>query len=467
MSRSIAEITSCYLGNVGSESSKAIGNAGKDSFSQVFQKTNETKTTVTDSPRASKTEGDSVQNHANIQKKNGPDQLQKKQQEADKTVEEERLLTAAEKAGAQMIQEVADTFRVTVEEVQQVMEELGLTPLDLLDGEKLTQLVLGLHPEADSMTIVTDEQLFADLKGLMATAENLLNQLAEEAQMPKEELAKMLTLIREQEGGAAESPLVQEKPMDEPQDTMKLTETVEPRVEVETELVPMAKTLSGEGQELQTAETVTKAPDTQSERSQNKPEGGSTDNNRQQAGESFTTNLLNQLSEAVEEAGKSEGSYGVSGQDIINQITEQIKVSIKADTTEMELQLNPASLGSLKVQIASKAGVLTATFITQNEAVKAALEGQMVQLKENFEQQGLKVEAVEVNVEARGFERSLDQQDREQSSFQEQTKKNGRRINLLGSEGSEEDLLSEDLSEEDRIVADMMLRNGNTVDYTA
>ena len=133
----------------------------------------------------------------------------------------------------------------------------------------------------------------------------------------------------------------------------------------------------------------------------------------------------------------------------------------------MELQLNPASLGSLKVQIASKAGVLTATFITQNEAVKAALEGQMVQLKENFEQQGLKVEAVEVNVEARGFERSLDQQDREQSSFQEQTKKNGRRINLLGSEGSEEDLLSEDLSEEDRIVADMMLRNGNTVDYTA
>ena len=335
------------------------------------------------------------------------------------------------------------------------------------DGEKLTQLVLGLHPEADSMTIVTDEQLFADLKGLMATAENLLNQLAEEAQMPKEELAKMLTLIREQEGGAAESPLVQEKPMDEPQDTMKLTETVEPRVEVETESVPMAKTLSGEGQELQTAETVTKAPDTQSERSQNKPEGGSTDNNRQQAGESFTTNLLNQLSEAVEEAGKSEGSYGVSGQDIINQITEQIKVSIKADTTEMELQLNPASLGSLKVQIASKAGVLTATFITQNEAVKAALEGQMVQLKENFEQQGLKVEAVEVNVEARGFERSLDQQDREQSSFQEQTKKNGRRINLLGSEGSEEDLLSEDLSEEDRIVADMMLRNGNTVDYTA
>lgn len=366
-----------------------------------------------------------------------------------------------------MIQEVADTFRVTVEEVQQVMEELGLTPLDLLDGEKLTQLVLGLHPEADSMTIVTDEQLFADLKGLMATAENLLNQLAEEAQMPKEELAKMLTLIREQEGGAAESPLVQEKPMDEPQDTMKLTETVEPRVEVETESVPMAKTLSGEGQELQTAETVTKAPDTQSERSQNKPEGGSPDNSRRQAGESFTTNLLNQLSEAVEEAGKSEGSYGVSGQDIINQITEQIKVSIKADTTEMELQLNPASLGSLKVQIASKAGVLTATFITQNEAVKAALEGQMVQLKENFEQQGLKVEAVEVNVEARGFERSLDQQDREQSSFQEQTKKNGRRINLLDSEGSEEDLLSEDLSEEDRIVADMMLRNGNTVDYTA
>ena len=176
---------------------------------------------------------------------------------------------------------------------------------------------------------------------------------------------------------------------------------------------------------------------------------------------------MNQLSQAVDEAAGTTNGYGVSGQEIIDQITEQIKLTVKADTTEMELQLNPASLGSLKVQISSRAGVLTASFITQNEAVKAAIESQMVQLKENFEQQGLKVEAVEVNVEAHGFERSLDQQEREQNRFQEQAKKSGRRISLTGLEESEEELLADDMSEGDKIIADMMIRNGNTVDYTA
>ena len=132
----------------------------------------------------------------------------------------------------------------------------------------------------------------------------------------------------------------------------------------------------------------------------------------------------------------------------------------------MELQLHPASLGSLKVQIASKAGILTATFTTENEAVKAAMEGQMVQLKESFEQQGLKVEAVEVNVEAKGFERSLDQQEKEQNDFSNQNKKGGRRISLMDLEGQEEELSGEELSEGDRIVADLMRRNGNTLDYT-
>jgi flagellar hook-length control protein FliK len=151
----------------------------------------------------------------------------------------------------------------------------------------------------------------------------------------------------------------------------------------------------------------------------------------------------------------------------MEQITEYIRVQVKPETTEMELQLHPASLGNIKVQVASREGVLTASFTTQNEAVKAALESQMVQLKESFEQQGIKVEAIEVNVEARGFERSLDQQNQEQSrdQFTEGSRRGTRRIRLGG--GSEEELDDEDLTEEDRIVADMMIRNGNTVDYTA
>ena len=58
----------------------------------------------------------------------------------------------------------------------------------------------------------------------------------------------------------------------------------------------------------------------------------------------------------------------------------------------------PASLGSVNVQIAAKDGVITAQFTAQNETVKAAIESQLVQLRTQFEEQGIKVDAVEVTV---------------------------------------------------------------------
>lgn len=467
-SASITEITSYLVGNVGSDSSKAAAQTtGQDTFSQVFDKTGGEKTVVsTQETRTVKSDGESIQNHANIQKKNTPDHLQGKQQVTKKVLEEEKMQEAAEKAAVQMVQEVADTLGIAIEEVEQVMESLGMIPMDLLSSENLTQLVIALNPGADPLTIMTNEQLFADLKGLMNTAQDLVNQLAQEFQLEPEQMTELMTGLRGQ--AASQSGSVVEKvqvPVD-----VQLEEAVvafEPKLEVEKEAVSVEQKPVWQNQETQEAQTAVPIAENQSQKSKSQPDSNSQSNNRQPAGESFTANVMNQLSQAVDEAVGTTNGYGVSGQEIIDQITEQIKLTVKADTTEMELQLNPASLGSLKVQISSRAGVLTASFITQNEAVKAAIESQMVQLKENFEQQGLKVEAVEVNVEAHGFERSLDQQEREQNRFQEQAKKSGRRISLTGLEESEEELLADDMSEGDKIIADMMIRNGNTVDYTA
>ena len=126
------------------------------------------------------------------------------------------------------------------------------------------------------------------------------------------------------------------------------------------------------------------------------------------------------------------------------------------------MQLHPASRGTVQVQIASRGGAVTANFITQNEAVKAALESQMVQLIERFDEQGVKVEAIEVTVQTHEFERNLEQ-GRGRGQQNEEPAKKGRirRINL-------NDAVSmENMEEEDALAADMMAANGNTVDYTA
>ena len=99
-SASITEITSYLVGNVGSDSSKAAAQTtGQDTFSQVFDKTGGEKTVVsTQETRTVKSDGESIQNHANIQKKNTPDHLQGKQQVTKKVLEEEKMQEAAEKA---------------------------------------------------------------------------------------------------------------------------------------------------------------------------------------------------------------------------------------------------------------------------------------------------------------------------------------------------------------------------------
>ena len=149
----------------------------------------------------------------------------------------------------------------------------------------------------------------------------------------------------------------------------------------------------------------------------------------------------------------------------MRQIMDYMKVSVKADSSELEMQLHPQSLGTLHIQMASKNGVVTANFITQNETVKAALESQMVQLKESFAEQGVKVEAIEVTVQTHQFEQNLEQ-GRDHNSNQDNeagvSRKRTRRINLNAALAEEETQ-----SEEDRITADMMTTNGNTVDFTA
>ena len=147
----------------------------------------------------------------------------------------------------------------------------------------------------------------------------------------------------------------------------------------------------------------------------------------------------------------------------MNQITEYIKVEAKADMTNLELQLQPETLGTLRIHLTAKEGVVTAQFTAETEAVKAVLEAQTVQLKENLNEQGVKVEAVEVTVASHEFDRSFAENDNSGAEQQEPKKKAARRIQL-----TEDDMLDEmDLSEEDRIAAEIMRQNGNTVDYTA
>ncbi|MBR5336920.1 MAG: flagellar hook-length control protein FliK [Lachnospiraceae bacterium] len=150
--------------------------------------------------------------------------------------------------------------------------------------------------------------------------------------------------------------------------------------------------------------------------------------------------------------------------DIIRQISDYMRINFNGSETSLEMQLNPENLGKVGINLSVRDGAVTAQIAVQNEAVKTALESQMVILRENMSNQGLKVEAVEVTVASHEFEQNLEngaptgQQDGQQQGQQGRSTRN-----ITAS-----DLASiEDMPEDEQLAAKMMRDAGNSMDVTA
>lgn len=152
--------------------------------------------------------------------------------------------------------------------------------------------------------------------------------------------------------------------------------------------------------------------------------------------------------------------------ELISQIVENVRVSVLDEASSIEMRLNPENLGKVYVNITSKEGTVSAQFTASNDAVREALESQIITLKENLSQAGVKVDAVEVTVSSHGFERNLEQdqsRQKQEGQRQEELASSRRRsINL-----SSMDELVGLMTEEEALLAQIMIDNGNSVDLTA
>lgn len=166
--------------------------------------------------------------------------------------------------------------------------------------------------------------------------------------------------------------------------------------------------------------------------------------------------ILQNIQDALNEVASTEHTDNVNKpQPVVEQIVEQVRVHMNQDTTSMELQLYPEHLGKIQIHVVSKDGVMTARIAAETEQAKQAIENGLANLKEAFEQQDLKVEAVEVMVATAGFEKGQDQQE-----APEQKRTGGKTGKLVYSDTEEEE--SEEQAETER-----MRMTGSSVSYTA
>ena len=451
----------------------------------------------------------------NHSQQNNPVTFQVSDNTSNKTVEYEKLSTkddripkvtgktddadmqkvdqAVEEFAKEVQQEVKELLGVDDAQLEAAMKELGLTYQDLMDPVNLANLVMNLTGEEDQLGLLMN----ADFQELMQNVEVLSKNLLQELGMTPQEAAEVFAQLEQNAAQITEEvPQQMQEVTDTQADVLKVQQTDDVQItEQKSQVTGLTETNAAATESVESDGNVqnVEEPVSQEVRVENDQTASQQEGQQEEAPEnSMTTEddaSLLQQNDTTEKSIFTEHTFQQTVQtirtdnitaapttavpqnvvfntlDVIRQVSEFTRVMYQGDTTSMEMQLNPENLGKIYVQVTAKEGVVTAHLAVQNEIVKEALENQTIQLRENMNQQGIKVEAVEVTIASHEFERNLEQnqQGSAQDEQREQASKSPRRnisMNKL-------DELSGLMSEEEMLVAKIMRDNGNSVDFTA
>jgi flagellar hook-length control protein FliK len=449
-----------------------------DSSTETLKMTAQTST-VAKTDTAAKTDTDTKQTIDNSSAKTDQTTVQQDgsngkavAQDSDKT-DTQQVQDEVEQKGEELVKDIAEEMDVTPEEVEAAMEVLGLTMVELFQPDNLKQLLLNLTDNADEMSILTDETLYGNLQNLLETVDTDLSAIAEELGITQEDLESMITeMAAKTESPVAAGDMIATAVAEDaetPEVNLEGMKDYTVSVKKDGEVVQMQVTVDDASDAKSVTETVTQTAKPEEENAGGQKENRSADTGSKgeegATGNAFVQTPVQQTE--TFEVQQAEPVYEQTQTDeIMDQIMEYMKVNVKADTQELEMQLHPASLGTVNVQIAAKDGVLTAHFTAQNDAVRAVIETQLIQLKNQFEEQGLKVNAVEVTVANHEYgQQQFSEQNDELNQNQGKTGKKARKINLDELSGDEEAI--EEMDDSERIAVEMMQASGNTVDYMA
>ncbi len=258
-------------------------------------------------------------------------------------------------------------FQMSAEDVEDLMNQAGIALEDfaqtiqdgLLNGEgmdMLQNLVMKFHGITDKATILTEDSLTDKIHSI---ADQISEMLSDSTQVP--DAAEQMS---EGEESVTNLNVIMEK-----QNESESGAGTEQGSEMGTDVLSRR-----ERQDVRSGEPA------------------------------INTQFVDQLSQAYGQGDAEEVSSARQTMTrIVEQVVSQVRIRVMSSTTSMELQLHPASLGRVNLQVATSAGVSTAILTVETQAAKEALESQLITLKQTFEEQGLKVNDVEVNVSEFGL----------------------------------------------------------------
>ena len=417
------------------------GVSDSDGKSKVLNKEAKTDVNESESSRKDK-DTDSVSKFESSKRR----EMVKKQDEPT----DEQIQAAMEEVVSQIKEFIQEHFNVSEEELENMMVDLNITGEQLLDVNALTKLVMKLDGIENSTDMLTSPNFNADLKELLNQVEQIKNEVLDNG--------KISEIVPEVDPAGSKVEELENIENMENVENIETDETdiaVDEEANVETEEVSDVKESVVENTTVASENTVETETNGQEngqmeQKETKKSDELSTDdsvNVNAVRPEDFAARLTEDLSAKVGER---------QAITIVRQVVEQVSMQTKQGMTTMELQLYPAHLGRVVVQLVSKDGHVTAQIAAESEAAKNALESQLTLLKENLNNQGVKIENVEVTIASHAFEQNM--QGERNSEEQSGSKSRGRRAAQI---------LGQNMAMEVEEAPEIMEVMGNTVSYSA
>lgn len=333
---------------------------------------------------------------------------------------------------------IKEEFDVSDEDIKVAMELLGLTALDLLSTAKVAELIEQLTG-TDALTLITNEDMMQSFNNIINVVDDANADIADMLGVKTEEVGIVL-------GQNDIAPVVNSEDTAK-QDNVKESDAKNADDNI-NQTVDNQESLSEVLAKKITTESDGKAKNNMSE---------SNEANNKVTYADVADNMISNITDTFADI-ITEGISTVKEADIVNQVIDSVKLMASRELTSMEVMLNPEHLGSVHITVTARNGIVSAQIAAQNEQVKTALENQMVTLREQFESQGLKVDAVEITVMAHSFEAGQNFGQSESERKQGESKMH-RKLDL----SSFDDELEEDLES----TAPAPKAEGSSVEYLA
>ena len=332
------------------------------------------------------------------------------------------------------------------EDLEEIMEQLGLVSTDLLNFENVIQVVISGENVPDISNLIMNEDFTNLVKEISNLFEKITSDISKELGISLEDATKMLEgfetvdneikfdpklIVKDENNEVKGEAILQNAAIAEDEEIADVRPKTNASNQNESENLEDNETIKAEVRKDTTEKT-----------------------SNEKTNENFQTtfnNFTEKVSEVIEE------SAGIANaREVVEQIVDEIKATIKLDTSSIEMQLNPEHLGKVSINIATENDVVKAKIVVTDRQVEQIVKANLEILRENLNNQGLKVEDLEVTIASRSFNDQFAGTKEEQNGGKKSKKA------FKSFDDDEFGIASEQINEEE----ELMLK-GATVSYSA